>query len=137
MSPITGKMERQLASRLAGIQAEYYGRGPAAAKAFLCGEEVAVVVLEETFTPAEKLLIEHGSRDEVQATRRKFQQINRDQFSSVVEQTTGRIVDTFLSETNVEHDVSVEVFLLGGFRQDMAELEADYAEATAPDPQKA
>jgi hypothetical protein len=42
------------------------------------------------------------------------------QFTSVVEQATGRKVRTFLSESNVDNDIAVEVFLLGDARTDMA-----------------
>jgi uncharacterized protein YbcI len=35
-----------------------------------------------------------------------------DDFTSVVEQATGRKVRVFLSETDVDQDVSVEIFLL-------------------------
>ena len=41
----------------------------------------------------------------------------------MVEQVTGRSVRVFLSETNLEADVSVEIFLLGGSRTDMSGFE--------------
>jgi glucose-6-phosphate 1-dehydrogenase len=40
-----------------------------------------------------------------------------------VEQATGRKVKTFLSETNIDDDVSVETFLLADVRTDMARFE--------------
>ena len=46
-----------------------------------------------------------------------------DQFRSVVEQATGREVRSFLSETDLGNDVSVEIFLLGPTRTDMADFE--------------
>jgi hypothetical protein len=46
-----------------------------------------------------------------------------DDFKSIVEQATGRVVRAFLSETDVEADVSVEFFLLGEDRTNMAEFE--------------
>jgi Na+-translocating membrane potential-generating system (MpsC) len=56
-----------------------------------------------------------GSRDRereaIEHIRRRFQQQMADEFTSVVEQVTGRKVKVFLSETNIEHDVSVETFL--------------------------
>jgi hypothetical protein len=42
-----------------------------------------------------------------------------DEFKSVVEQATGRVVKAFLSDTNLAADVSVEFFLLGPQRTDM------------------
>jgi uncharacterized protein YbcI len=74
-------------------------------------------------TQAERTLVERGEKDAIQQIRRRFQQQMRDEFSSVVEQVTGRKVRTFLSETNLEDDVSVEIFLLGGSRTDMSDFE--------------
>jgi len=44
-------------------------------------------------------------------------------FTSVVEQATGRKVRVFLSETNIDQDVSVETFLLADERTDMTDFE--------------
>jgi hypothetical protein len=40
-------------------------------------------------------------------------------FTSLVEQATGRTVRVFLSETDIDSDVSVETFLLAEERTDM------------------
>ena len=82
-----------------------------------------MVVLEETFTRAEKTLVQRGESDAIQHIRRRFQQQMADSFSSIVEQATGRKVRAFLSETNIEHDVSVETFLLAEERTDMTGFE--------------
>jgi uncharacterized protein YbcI len=82
-----------------------------------------VVVLEESFTRAERTLVERGEREAIQHIRRRFQQAMADGFTSVVEQATGRKVRVFLSETDVEHDVSVETFLLADERTDMRGFE--------------
>ena len=46
-----------------------------------------------------------------------------DSFISIVEQATGRRVRAFLSETDVDQDVSVETFLLADDRTDMTAFE--------------
>ena len=81
------------------------------------------MVLEETFTRAETTLVERGERDAIQHIRRRFQQQMAESFTSIVEQATGRKVRTFLSETDIEHDVSVETFLLAEERTDMTSFE--------------
>jgi uncharacterized protein YbcI len=81
------------------------------------------VVLEETFTAAEPTLIERGEAEGIQDIRRRFQRVMADQFKSVVEQATGRRVRTFLSETDLENDIAVEVFLLADARTDMSAFE--------------
>ena len=84
------------------LQAEYYGKGPTRAKTYIV-DDLVVVVLEETFTRAEKTLADRGERDAIQHIRRRFQQQMAESFTSIVEQATGRKVRTFLSETDIDH----------------------------------
>lgn len=117
-----GEMRATISNAIVRLQAEYYGKGPTRAKTYIV-EDLVVVVLEESFTRAEKTLAERGERDAIEHIRRRFQQQMADDFTSVVEQATGRKVRVFLSETNVEHDVSVETFLLADERTDMTDFE--------------
>jgi uncharacterized protein YbcI len=117
-----GEMRAMISTEIVRLQAEYYGKGPTRAKTYLV-DDLVVVVLEESFTRAEKTLVERGEREAIEHIRRRFQQQMADAFTSVVEQTTGRTVRVFLSETNIEHDVSVETFLLADGRTDMTDFE--------------
>jgi len=107
---------------MARLQSEYYGRGPTKVKTVIA-DDVVVVVLEETFTRVERTLIDRGEVEAIQQIRRRFQQHMKEDFTSLIEQTTGRKVRAFLSETNLEADISVEFFLLEGSRTDMTEFE--------------
>ena len=115
-------MRATISNQIVSLQAEYYGKGPTRAKTYIV-EDLVVVVLEESFTRAEKTLAERGEREAIEHIRRRFQQQMADDFISVVEQATGRKVRVFLSETNIEHDVSVETFLLADERTDMTGFE--------------
>ena len=117
-----GEMRAMISREIVRLQAEYYGKGPTKAKTYLV-EDLVVVVLEETFTRAEKTLAERGERDAIEHIRRRFQQQMADSFTSIVEQATGRKVRAFLSETDIDTDVSVETFLLAEERTDMAGFE--------------
>jgi uncharacterized protein YbcI len=117
-----GEMRATISNEIVRLQAEYYGKGPTRAKTYIV-EDLVVVVLEESFTRAEKTLAERGERDAIEHIRRRFQQQMADDFTSVVEQATGRKVRVFLSETNIDHDVSVETFLLADERTDMTGFE--------------
>jgi uncharacterized protein YbcI len=119
-----GEMRAMISNEIVRLQAEYYGKGPTKAKTYIV-EDLVVVVLEESFTRAEKTLIERGEREAIEHIRRRFQQQMAESFSSVVEQATGRKVRIFLSETNVDEDVSVETFLLADERTDMTSFEDD------------
>ena len=117
-----GEVRAMISKEVVRLQAEYYGKGPTRAKTYIV-EDLVVVVLEESFTRAEKTLAERGEKDAIEHIRRRFQQQMADDFSSVVEQATGRKVRVFLSVTNVDLDVSVETFLLADERTDMTGFE--------------
>jgi uncharacterized protein YbcI len=117
-----GEMRATISNEIVRLQAEYYGKGPTRAKTYIV-EDLVVVVLEESFTRAEKTLAERGERDAIEHIRRRFQQQMAEDFKSVVEQATGRKVRVFLSETNIDHDVSVETFMLADERTDMTGFE--------------
>jgi uncharacterized protein YbcI len=118
-----GDLRATISREMARLHSEYYGRGPTKTKTVVA-DDVVVVVLEETFTRAERTLVERGEIDAVQQIRRRFQQAMKDDFTSLIEQATGRKVRAFLSETNLEADISVEFFLLEGARTDMTEFES-------------
>jgi uncharacterized protein YbcI len=117
-----GEMRATISRGMVRLQAEYYGKGPTKAKTYIV-DDLVVVVLEETFTRAEKTLAERGEREAIQHIRRRFQQQMADDFTSLVEQATGRKVRVFLSETDIDSDVSVETFLLAEMRTDMTPFE--------------
>jgi uncharacterized protein YbcI len=112
----------QISRGIVRLHSQYYGRGPTKAKTHMDGNLVAVV-LEETFTKAERTLVDRGEKDAVQQIRRRFQQQMAEEFTAIVEQATGRTVKAFLSETNLEEDVAVEIFLLADDRTDMSGFE--------------
>jgi uncharacterized protein YbcI len=117
-----GEVRARISREIVRLQAEYYGKGPTKAKTYIV-DDLVVVVLEESFTRAEKTLAERGEGDAVQHIRRSFQQQMAESFTSVVEQATGRRVRAFLSDTDIAQDVSVETFLLADQRTDMTGFE--------------
>src|SRR3954462_6754760 len=117
-----GEMRATISREIVRLQAEYYGKGPTRARMYI-SDDLVVVVLEETFTRAEKTLAQRGEGDAIQHIRRRFQQQMADNFTSVVEQATGRKVRAFLSATDIDGDASVETFLLADERTDMTNFE--------------
>ena len=110
---VSGEARASIASDIVRLHSEYYGRGPTKAKVYSNGDFLAVV-LEETFTPAERTLIARGEDDGIQDIRRRFKRAMADQFKSVVEEATGRAVKAFMSETDLASDIAVEIFILDG-----------------------
>src|SRR3954453_9464855 len=117
-----GEVRARISREIVRLQAEYYGKGPTKAKTYIV-DDLVVVVLEESFMRAEKTLAERGDGDAVQHIRRRFQQQMAESFTSVVEQATGRRVRAFMSDTDIDQDVSVETFLLADERTDMTRFE--------------
>lgn len=89
---------------------EHTGRGPTKAKTHLT-EDAAFVILQDTLLPAERTLVNRGDEDTVIGLRRKFQSAMRDHLVHGVEEITGRKVMSFLSDSQVNPDVSVEMFI--------------------------
>jgi uncharacterized protein YbcI len=119
-----GEVRSLISREMTRLHAEYYGRGPTRVKTYIT-EDLVAVALEETFTRAEKTLVERGEMEAIQNIRRRFQQQMKEDFTAIVEQATGRKVRAFLSETNLEVDVSMEIFLLAEERTDMSGFEAE------------
>jgi uncharacterized protein YbcI len=117
-----GEARARISAEMTRLHREYYGRGPTKAKTRIV-DDLVVVILEETFTPAERTLVSRGEVEPIQQIRRRFQQAMKDDFIAVVEQATGRKVRVFMSETNLEADVSAEIFLLDDERTDMSSFE--------------
>jgi uncharacterized protein YbcI len=121
---VDGALRARISTEMVRLHREYYGRGPTKARVY-AEDDLVVVVLEETFTPAEKTLISRGEAEGIQDIRRRFQRAMADQFRSIVEQATGRGVRSFMSETDLDNDISVEIFLLGEGKTDMTAFEED------------
>jgi uncharacterized protein YbcI len=116
-------IESRISDKLAALHGRWYGKSPSAARTYIAGDDVVVVVLEETFTPAEQALVDRGEADGVQEMRRRFRRVMADEFASIVEQATGRRVRSYISDIDLSENVSVEVFLLGASLEDMSGFE--------------
>jgi len=115
-----------IADEIQRIHAEYYGQPPGQVRVYEAGD-IVVVVIEETFTRAEQILIGRGEAAEVQIIRRRFQMAIADQFKSIVQTATGRCVRTFLSDTDLRERLAVETFVLGEPVEDMTTFEEEGA----------
>jgi uncharacterized protein YbcI len=120
---LSGGARATIASEIVRLHSEYYGKGPTRAKVHASGDVIAVV-LEETFTRAERTLIGRGEAEGIKDIRRRFQRVMAEQFTAIVEQATGRKVRSFFSDTDLDQDLSVELFILADGRTDMTDFEA-------------
>jgi uncharacterized protein YbcI len=109
--PAGGTLYSAISNAIVGIVHEYTGRGPTRARTSI-RDDVVVVMLQETMLKAERSLMEDDKAELVAQLRRSFQQTMRADMSKAVEQLTGREVIAFMSDSHLEPDYSVEVFVL-------------------------
>ena len=106
MGPVVSRISREVVQ----LHAKLYGRGPTRAKTHI-GEEFALCILEDIFTPAERTLIKADQAHHVQATRDAFQKAMADEFIAIAEAATGRKVRSFLSAVHTDADLAAELWL--------------------------
>ena len=90
---------------------EFYGRGPTRAKTYY-QDDLVVCLLRGGFTRVEQTLQEGGRGDSVIQQRMDFQDLMRERFVAVTEDTTGRQVIGFMSGNQQDPDIMCEVFIL-------------------------
>jgi uncharacterized protein YbcI len=101
----------RISTALVRLHKKYTGRGPVRARTVI-GNGIVVCVLEDTLTHPERTLADAGQVGQVLAMRRSIQDVLRDEAVAAVEEATGRNVTTFMSENDIDPDVSAEVFVL-------------------------
>lgn len=92
---------------------EQFGRGPVKSVARWAGPDTVVCVLEETFSPAERKLVELGQHQAVREMRAVLEHATVPEFVAPVEQCTGRKVRGFTSAVDtVANGLAIETWTL-------------------------
>jgi uncharacterized protein YbcI len=103
----------EITDQLVKLIREHYGRGPISAKTYFL-DNLIVCVLSDGFIALERTMMEGGAAERVLDMRRQFQGLMETRYTAMVEDLTGRKVLAFLSQSHVEPDLSVEMFLMDG-----------------------
>ena len=90
---------------------EYTGRGPTRAKTTI-PDNIVVVMLEQTLTKGERVLVEKGRGENVLELRHEYQEAMRDEISAEVAALTGRTVIAMMSANHLNPDLAAEIFVL-------------------------
>lgn len=106
-----GSLRAALANAMVGMQKEYYGRGPSAAKAWVLDDYV-FVAMEGGLTRNEQTLLADGKRDEIRAFRLSFQESVRDKVLAAVSELTGRRALDYHSQIVFDPVRVFEIFVL-------------------------
>src|SRR4051795_9049805 len=104
-----GELLSSISNRMVQLHKRYYGKGPTKARSYVMGDLV-VCLMRGGFTKAEETLIESGRASIVHEQRGEFQQALKQEFTSAIEEVTGRKVRAFMSNTHDEPALIVEIF---------------------------
>jgi uncharacterized protein YbcI len=102
-----------ISTEMVRLYKEQFGRGPTSSRTHWCGDDILMVVLEDTFTPAERNLAAMGEHGRLRESRMFFQYATVPDFCTPIERLTHRKVRAFISgiDTRVA-GVSMETFIL-------------------------
>ena len=106
-----GRLNADISNAMAALYSKHYGRGPTKARTHITHDSI-LCVLEEVYTPVERTLVEKGDVDAVKTVRSSFQRAMQEAFVGEVERLTGRKVRAFMSESHIDPDLAVEIFIL-------------------------
>ena len=111
--PKDGSLSLAISNAIVSLVREYTGRGPTKARTIVNGDLI-VVVLEDSLTKGEQMLVNKGETEGVLTMRRQFQYAMRDDCVVKVAELTGRRVVAMLSANHIDPDLAVETFVLDG-----------------------
>jgi uncharacterized protein YbcI len=100
-----------VANEIVRLKAQYYGKGPTEAKAYL-NDELLVVSLKGGLTTVERTLLDAGEGRLVRDVRLRFQDVMERNFVDAVQRLTGYRVLTYMSQIVFEPEYTLEFFVL-------------------------
>jgi uncharacterized protein YbcI len=106
-----GRQAAAISNAITRLHRDHYGRGATTTRTII-QRNFVVCFLEDIYTPVERTLIESDRRDAVRETRNIFKDAMGGNFSSAVEEATGRRVIAFMSQVHFDPDMAAEVFVL-------------------------
>jgi uncharacterized protein YbcI len=112
-APRARDLRQAISDAIVRVSADFIGRGPTRAKTYINGD-VVFCVMEDTLTRGERSLIADGDGEAVRQMRRRFQDAMRRQVCTAVEALTEHKVVSFLSDNDIEAETAIEVFILDG-----------------------
>jgi uncharacterized protein YbcI len=95
------------------LMREYTGRGPMKARTTI-RDNVVVVILEQTLTKGEQVLVKKGRDENVLALRHEYQEAMREESSNKIAELTGRKVIAMMSANHLDPDLAAEIYVLDG-----------------------
>jgi uncharacterized protein YbcI len=106
-----GELNAALTREVVRIHTASLGRGPNKSFSFHNGN-VVVTVLQDVLTKAERNLADNDHGEAVLSMRSLFQRTMAEEMKESVERLTGRDVVACMSDSHLDPDMAVEVFIL-------------------------
>lgn len=106
-----GEQLAEISNMVVSIYADYLGRGPTKARTFAT-DGVVTCLLEDTLTRAEQSLIKSGRESAVLEVRNNLQETMREELVKAMERLTEQRVKAMISGTQLDPDVTTQVFVL-------------------------
>ena len=106
-----GTLSSAISDAMVRVLSRYTGRGATSSWTIL-GRDLIVCVMGDSLTKGERSLVQHGKREAVLEIRKAFQESMAKDAIGVVEALSGRQVAAFMSNNNIDPDLSVEIFVL-------------------------
>jgi uncharacterized protein YbcI len=111
--PADGTLPSAISTAIVRLMREYTGRGPMKAQTTIRGN-VVLVMLEQTLTKGEQVLVNKGRSENVLALRREYQEAMREESSDKIAELTGREVTAMMSANHLAPDLAAEIYVLDG-----------------------
>jgi uncharacterized protein YbcI len=111
--PSGNSMLVAISNVIVGLLREYTGRGPTKARTTI-RDNVVVVLLEQTLTKGEQVLVNKGRSENVLTLRREYQEAMREESSKRVSEITGQNVIAMMSANHLNPDLAAEIYVLDG-----------------------
>jgi uncharacterized protein YbcI len=106
-----GEQLAEISNMVVAVYADYLGRGPTKARSYAT-DGVITCLLEDTLTRAEQSLIASGRESAVLEVRNSLQETMRDELVKAMERLTEFRVKAMISGTQLDPDVTTQVFVL-------------------------
>lgn len=106
-----GEQLAEISNMVVAVYADYLGRGPTKARTY-ASDGVVTCLLEDTLTRAEQSLIQSGRESAVLEVRNSLQETMREELVKAMEKLTELRVKAMISGTQLDPDVTTQVFVL-------------------------
>ena len=109
--PSSGSLTAAISTAIVKLMRDYTGRGPMKARTTI-RDNVVLVMLEQTLTKGEQVLVHKGRGENVLGLRHEFQEVMREESSEKIAQLTGREVIAMMSANHLDPDLAAEIYVL-------------------------